>query len=115
MKNRELAEYVMSRLDGLEDVRKVPMMGGYLFYYRDRIFGGIYHDGEVLVKLTEASRKYLPDVKERAPYEGSKSLMLAAENLDDKEAFAAMVEEMWAELPERRKRKPKSRRKKAIS
>ncbi len=105
MNNRELAEYVMSQLDELDDVRRVPMMGGWLFYYQDRIFGGIYSDGEVLVKLTEASRRHLPDVPERAPYEGSKSIMLRAENLDDKEDFRAMVEEMWPELPERKKKK----------
>ena len=59
-KAKELAEYITEQLAGLEDIRKTPMMGGYIFYYRERIFGGIYGSG-FMVKITEASRKYMPD------------------------------------------------------
>ena len=59
-KAKELAQYITQQLEELGDVRKIPMMGGYIFYYRDRIFGGIYPEG-FMVKITEASRKYMPD------------------------------------------------------
>ena len=59
---RHLADYVMEQLEGLEGVRNIPMMGGYVFYYKERIFGGIYENG-FLVKDTPAARvppkKYL--------------------------------------------------------
>ena len=42
MANKELAEYVMDQLSDLGEVRKTAMMGGYVFYYKERIFGGIY-------------------------------------------------------------------------
>lgn len=39
-KNKELAAYVTEQLADLGEVRNIPMMGGYVFYYRERIFGG---------------------------------------------------------------------------
>ena len=50
-KNKELADYIMDQLSDLGDIRNIPMMGGYIFYYKERIFGGIYGKG-FLVKIT---------------------------------------------------------------
>lgn len=38
--------------EGLEEVRNIPMMGAYIFYYKERIFVGIYGSG-FRVKVTE--------------------------------------------------------------
>ena len=73
-KNKELAEYIMDQLAELGDIRNIPMMGGYVFYYRERIFGGIYGNG-FLVKITEASKKYMPDSVPEPPYEGAKPML----------------------------------------
>ena len=105
---KALAEYAMEQLSDLDNVRCIPMMGGYLFYVNDRVFGGIYDSGSVMVKLTPASRKYLPDVEPEPPYAGAKD-MLNAVNLDDREAFSRMVSEMADELPPPRPRRPKKR------
>ena len=40
MADRSLADYIMEQLAGLDGVRRRPMMGGWLFYYRGRLFGG---------------------------------------------------------------------------
>ena len=56
MANKELAEYIMEQLSDLGEVRNRPMMGGYVFYYRERILGGIYDSG-FMVKMTAAGRK----------------------------------------------------------
>lgn len=69
MADKELAAYVMERLSGLGEVRSISMMGGYLFYYKERIFGGIYENG-FLVKDTKAARNYMPDSTPEPPYEG---------------------------------------------
>lgn len=99
-KNKELAEYIMDQLSDLGDIRNIPMMGGYIFYYKERIFGGIYESG-FMVKITKAGKKYMPDSVPEPPYEGAKP-MLPVTILDDKAAFQAMVEEMYLELPERK-------------
>lgn len=102
--NKRMMEYVMDQLSDLPGVRNIPMMGGYVFYYKERIFGGIYGSGELLVKMTETSRKYMPDSEPEPPYEGAKE-MLPCMILEDREKLQAMVAEMWAELPERKGKK----------
>ena len=101
--NKELAAYVMEQLAGLGDIRNIPMMGGYIFYYRERIFGGIYGSG-FMVKVTEASKRYMPDSEAEPPYEGAKP-MLPVTILEDREQLQAMVEAMYPELPERKVKK----------
>lgn len=102
--HKELMEYIMEQLSDLGDVRNIPMMGGYIFYYRERIFGGIYGDG-FMVKITETSKKYMPDSEPEPPYEGAKP-MLPVTILENREKLQEMVREMFAELPAR---KPKKR------
>ena len=57
-KAKELAEYITEQLAGLEDIRKKPMMGGYIFYYRERIFGGIYGTGFMVKNNRSQSEIY---------------------------------------------------------
>ena len=104
-KNKELAEFIMDQLSGLENIRNIPMMGGYIFYYKERIFGGIYGKG-FMVKVTEASKKYMPDSEPEPPYEGAKP-MLPVTILDNKEQLQEMVSEMYEELPDRVAKKKK--------
>lgn len=102
--NKRMMEYVMDQLSSLSGVRQVPMMGGYIFYYNERIFGGIYGSGELLIKITKTSQMYMPDSEPVLPYEGTKK-MLPCTILEDREKLQKMVMEMWEELPERRVKK----------
>ena len=81
--SKELSLYIMEQLTDLGDVRNIPMMGGYIFYYKERIFGGIYGNG-FMVKITEASKKYMPDSIAEPPYDGAKP-MFPVTILDDRE------------------------------
>lgn len=103
--NKELADYIMEQLEELGDIRNIPMMGGYIFYYRERIFGGIYGNG-FLVKVTEASKQYMPDSEPEPPYDGAKP-MLPVTILENKEQLQEMVAAMYPELPEKKVRKKK--------
>lgn len=103
--NKELVEYIMDQLSELGEVRNIPMMGGYIFYYRERIFGGIY-EGGFMVKVTEASKKYMPDSEPESPYEGAKP-MLPVTIIDNKQLLQEMVAAMYPELPERKVKKEK--------
>ncbi len=106
-KNKELSLYIMDQLSDLQDIRNIPMMGGYIFYYKERIFGGIYGSG-FMVKITTASKKYMPDSIPEPPYEGAKE-MLPVTILDNKELMQKMVREMYCELPERKVKKKKAK------
>lgn len=105
MSNKELARYVTDQLSELDSIRCRAMMGGYIFYCRERIFGGIYEPG-FMVKITEASRKYMPDSVPCPPYDGAKD-MLPVTILDDKAALCKMVSEMFDQLPEPKPKKKK--------
>lgn len=107
MANRELAEYIMEQLADLGEVRNIPMMGGYVFYYRERIFGGIYGNG-FLVKVTEASKRFMPDSVPEPPYDGAKP-MLPVTILEDRGKMQEMVKAMYPELPERKPRAEKQK------
>ena len=102
--SKELSLYIMEQLSDLGDVRNIPMMGGYIFYYKERIFGGIYGNG-FMVKITEASKKYMPESMGEPTYDGAKP-MLPVTILDDRDKLQKMVCEMYPELPER---KPKTK------
>lgn len=95
----------MDQLSGLGEVRNIPMMGGYVFYYKEKVFGGIYESG-FMVKNTEAGKKYMPDSKPESPYEGAKP-MLPVTILDNREKICEMIEAMYPELPAG---KPKKRK-----
>lgn len=109
--NKRMAEYVMDQLTGLPGVRNIPMMGGYIFYYNDRIFGGIYESGELLIKITGTSRKYMPDSEQALPYEGAKE-MFSCTILEDREQLQRMIVEMYPELPEKKAKKGLNKKKK---
>lgn len=103
MAMKELALYVAEQLSGLDEVRYIPMMGGWLFYYKERIIGGIYGDG-FAVKDTKASWKYMPDCRNLI-WDNTPKTLLPCTILDDSERLCAMVEEMYDELPDRKPRK----------
>ena len=81
-------------------------MGEYVLYYRGRVIGGIYDD-RLLLKPTKAAEEMIPDASKEIPYEGAKEMLLA--DVDDREAVTRLIEAMYPELPEPKKRKKSER------
>ena len=97
------AEYLEFVLDLLREVPALThkkMMGEYLLYSDDVLFGGIYDD-RLLLKDTPAARAVFPE--EQIPYEGAKPMLLV--DSEDATRIADVVAAMLAELP-----KPKRER-----
>ena len=97
------AEYLEFVLDLLREVPALThkkMMGEYLLYSDDVLFGGIYDD-RLLLKDTPAARAAFPE--EQIPYEGAKPMLLV--DSEDATRIADVVAAMLAELP-----KPKRER-----
>lgn len=107
MAAKELATYVHDQLAELSGIRSIPMMGGYIFYYNEKIFGGIYGPG-MMIKDTPAARAAMPDSHPMPPYSGARNL-LPCTILDDREAFQNMVRAMYDELPVPKPRKRKEK------
>ncbi|WP_330363841.1 TfoX/Sxy family protein [Proteocatella sphenisci] len=95
----------LEQFEQIDGVTSRPMMGGYIFYYKKKIFGGIYEPG-FMVKITDASRKYLPKAESMPPYKGAKDLVLV-DDIDNKELLCSMVQEMYDELPAMKSKKKK--------
>jgi TfoX/Sxy family transcriptional regulator of competence genes len=99
----EYLTFILDQLSELEDVRYRSMMGEYLLWYRDKLFGGIYDD-RLLVKDIPASRSRLPGAALEEPYPGAK-LMLPVDRVDEAEFLCSLVRDMEPELPKRKKKK----------
>lgn len=92
---KEYKEYVVEQLDLLDDIICRSMMGEYLLYYNNILFGGIY-DGRVLVKIVDNNKQY--QMKEEIPYKGAKPMYLV-EDVDNKEKLKAIVIDTCKDLP----------------
>lgn len=99
--SEEYLGFVLEQLPS-EEVTSRAMMGEYLLYFRSRLFGGIYDD-RLLVKPVEAARAQMPNAPLEAPYEGAKEMLLV-EELDDRAFLRGLLELMYPELPEPRRK-----------
>ena len=79
--SKEYRDFIIEQLSLLDNITCKPMMGEYLLYYNDLLFGGIYDD-RLLVKRVENNKKY--NMKEAIPYDGAKPMYLVSDvdNMD---------------------------------
>lgn len=91
---KEYRDYVLEQLSILDDISYKPMMGEYLLYYRDVLFGGIYDD-RLLIKKVESNKKY--ELSEEIPYDGAKS-MYQIDNIDDLEELREIIINTYNDL-----------------
>ncbi len=99
---KEYLDFVLEQLSGLGEISNRAMMGEYILYYRGRVFGGIYDD-RLLVKPVPAAVNMIPDASMELPYDGAKEMILV-DDVDDREFLCKLVESMWEDLPERKKK-----------
>ena len=98
----EYLEYILEQLSALSDITYRKMMGEYVLYYRGKVIGGIYDD-RLLLKPTKTAARIIPEAEREIPYEGAKEMLLA--DVDDKELLTRLIEAMYPELPEQKKRR----------
>lgn len=101
--SREYLNYILDQLSELDEISCRYMMNEYIIYYRDKVIGGIY-DNRFLIKPVKSAKAMMPDGHYELPYEGAKE-MLIVEDLDDREFLRELVEAVYDELPQPRKRK----------
>ena len=100
--SKDYLEFVLEQLSGLPEISHRAMMGEYVLYYRGRVIGGIYDD-RLLLKPTKAAEEMIPDAEKEIPYKGAKEMLLV--DVDDRETMTRLIEAMYPELPEPKKRK----------
>lgn len=102
---KEYLDFVLEQLSGLEGISSRAMMGEYLLYYNDKLFGGIYDD-RLLVKVTASSLELLPDAPQKIPYEGAKPMLLVTE-IEHKNYLRELILAMYEDLSEIKKKSKK--------
>lgn len=100
---KEYLDFILEQLSGLKEISSRAMMGEYILYYRGKVFGGIYDD-RLLVKPVPTAVKLMPEADMELPYEGAKEMLLV-DDVDNREFLHNLVESMWEELPEKKKKK----------
>ena len=100
--SKEYLIFILEQLSGLDDITYRAMMGEYILYYRERVIGGIYDD-RFLVKPVRAAVNLMPNAEMEVPYEGAKGMLLV-DDVDDREYLVKLLEAMYDELPERKKK-----------
>ena len=101
--SKEYLDFVLDQLSELDDISYRAMMGEYIIYYRGKIVGGIYDD-RFLVKNVKATSELMPDASLELPYEGAKEMLLV-DDIDNKLLLKDLLEAMYDELPEPKKKK----------
>ena len=100
---KEYRDFILEQLSELDEVSFRAMMGEYILYYRGRVFGGIYDD-RLLVKPVPSAVRLMPDATMELPYDGAKEMILV-DDVDNREFLCELVQSMWEDLPERKKKK----------
>ena len=93
---KEYLIYTMDLLSGLDDISYRTMMGEYILYFKDKVFGGVYDD-RFLIKKTPAVLTMMPDAEFDLPYEGGSEMVLV--DTDDKDFIKEIVIAMYDEIP----------------
>ena len=96
--SKDFKDFILEQLDLLDNVTCKPMMGEYLLYYNNILFGGIY-DNRLLVKIVETNKKY--KMEEQIPYETAKPMYMV-EDIEDKELLKAIVIDTCESLPKKK-------------
>lgn len=108
---QEFVDYVTGQFDARLGVTARKMFGEYGVFCDGKMFG-LVCDDRFLVKPTEGGRAWVGDIVEAEPYPGAKPCFLIEERLDDGEWLSELARITTRELPEPKRRKGRSGRKK---
>ena len=84
---KDYRDYVLDKLSLLNNITYKPMMGEYLLYYNNILFGGIY-DNRLLIKMVENNKKY--KMLTSIPYENAKPMYLV-DDVDNEELLKKII------------------------
>lgn len=95
---KDYRDFILEQLDLLDNITCRLMMGEYLLYYDNILFGGIY-DGRLLIKITNSNKKY--NLIEAIPYKGAKPMYLI-DDIDNKEKIRDIIIDTCRDLPKKK-------------
>ncbi|MBQ7769519.1 MAG: TfoX/Sxy family protein [Oscillospiraceae bacterium] len=100
--NKEYLNFILDQLSELDGITHRQMMGEYIIYYHGKITAYLCDD-RLLVKPVASAVKMMPQAKFETPYDGAKEMLLV-ENVDDRAFLKELLEAMYPELPQLKKK-----------
>lgn len=94
----ETHDYIVDNLSRAGDISTRKMMGEYLIYFQGKLVGNIC-DNCLYLKPTDSVLRLLPDAERDYPYDGSKTLMVVVDNVENTEQMSEVLHAMYEELP----------------
>lgn len=91
---KEYRNFILDELNILDNITYKPMMGEYLLYYHNILFGGIYDD-RLLIKITDNNQKY--NMEKIIPYPNAKP-MFWIDNVDNPELLKEIILDTYNDL-----------------
>ena len=85
--NKDYKNFIVEQLSILNGITCRAMMGEYLLYYNDVLFGGIY-DNRLLVKRVDSNKKY--NMEEVIPYKNAKPMYMV-DDVDNQDILKDIV------------------------
>jgi len=104
--SKEFHDYVVDSLRRIGDISTKKMMGEYCIYYKGKLIGNIC-DNCLFLKPVEPVLRLMPEAERAYPYEGSKTLMAVVDDVEDIERMRKVLDAMYEELPEPKKKTKK--------
>ena len=101
--SKEYLNYILDQLSLIDCITYRAMMGEYIIYMNGRIAAELC-DNRFLIKITPSGEAMLPDARREPPYPGAKDMLLV-EDTDDREFMKSLLEAIYPELPEPKKKK----------
>lgn len=95
---KDYLEFILDKLNILDNITYKPMMGEYLLYYDGKLFGGLYDD-RLLIKKVNSNEKY--NLEEDIPYDGAKAMYLV-DDVDNSELLKEIIIETCKDLPSKK-------------
>lgn len=92
--SKEYKDFIIEQLYSLDNITCKSMMGEYLLYYNDILFGGIY-DNRLLVKIVASNKKY--NMQESIPYPNAKPMYLV-DNIDNEDILKDIILDTYNDL-----------------
>lgn len=108
--SKDFHDYVLEQISRIGNVSSIKMMGEYCIYYRGKVVA-LLCDNMFLLKPTETVLTLLPDAERVYPYEGSNTLMVVVDDIENVELLAELFRAMYRELPAPEEKAPKRRKK----
>ncbi len=106
--SKEFHDYILEYLQKVGVVSTRKMMGEYLVYFQGKLVGDIC-DNCFFLKPTQSVLQLMPDADRAYPYEGSKTLMVVVDDVEETSLMSAILHKMYLELPEVKKKAKKGK------